>query len=124
MLVTINEGSSILLTWLINFIKWNAGVTKYKFEHKTSQMMAIEGDPTHQENPIFDEKLSRSSTGDELSEENYKMTNVHRARPKKKTVSTSVEVRPQKEKSSPVGNFVPSKQMVFDVDKVLAPHGA
>jgi len=27
----INEGSSILLTWIINFVKWNAGVVKYNF---------------------------------------------------------------------------------------------
>ena len=32
-LARINEGSSILLTWIINLIKWNAGVTKYKFKH-------------------------------------------------------------------------------------------
>lgn len=52
------------------------------------------------------------------------MTNVHKPRPKKKTVSTSVEIAHKKKGSSPVGNFVPSKQMVFDVDKVLAPYGA
>lgn len=36
LLSTINEGSSIILTWLINFIKWNAGVVKYRFQHKPS----------------------------------------------------------------------------------------
>ena len=32
-LAKINEGSSILLTWIINLIKWNAGAVKYKFKH-------------------------------------------------------------------------------------------
>ena len=32
-LARINEGSSILLTWIINLVKWNAGVVKYKFQH-------------------------------------------------------------------------------------------
>ena len=26
-----SEGATILLTWIINLIKWNAGHTKYKF---------------------------------------------------------------------------------------------
>ena len=30
-LAKINEGASILLTWIINFVKWNAGVARYKF---------------------------------------------------------------------------------------------
>ena len=30
-LAKINEGASILLTWIINFVKWNAGVVRYKF---------------------------------------------------------------------------------------------
>ena len=30
-LAKLNEGASILLTWIINLIKWNAGVVKYKF---------------------------------------------------------------------------------------------
>jgi hypothetical protein len=28
----ISEGATILLTWIINLIKWNAGHTKYKFD--------------------------------------------------------------------------------------------
>ena len=32
-LMKINEGASILLTWIINLVKWNAGVFKYKFEY-------------------------------------------------------------------------------------------
>jgi hypoxanthine-guanine phosphoribosyltransferase len=28
-LLTIDQGASILLTWVINFIKWNSGSTKY-----------------------------------------------------------------------------------------------
>lgn len=30
-LAKINEGASILLTWIINFVKWNAGMVRYKF---------------------------------------------------------------------------------------------
>jgi len=30
-LAKINEGASILLAWVINLIKWNAGHVKYKF---------------------------------------------------------------------------------------------
>jgi len=45
MLAPINEGSSILLTWLINFIKWNAGIVKYRFTHKQSNpMLMVEDD--------------------------------------------------------------------------------
>jgi len=33
----INEGASILLTWIINFVKWNAGVTKYRFHLRAEQ---------------------------------------------------------------------------------------
>jgi len=40
-LQTVNEGASILLTWIINLVKVNAGVTKYRFkslrEHETQQ---------------------------------------------------------------------------------------
>lgn len=32
-LAKINEGASILLTWIINLIKWNAGAVIYKFKH-------------------------------------------------------------------------------------------
>jgi len=28
----INEGASILLAWIINLVKWNAGTTKYRFQ--------------------------------------------------------------------------------------------
>jgi len=28
----ISEGATILLTWIINFIKWNAGHSRYKFD--------------------------------------------------------------------------------------------
>ena len=28
----ISEGATILLTWIINLVKWNAGHTKYKFD--------------------------------------------------------------------------------------------
>jgi hypothetical protein len=28
-LAVINEGASILLTWVINFIKWNAGYSRF-----------------------------------------------------------------------------------------------
>lgn len=30
-LAKINEGGSILLAWIINLVKWNAGHTKYRF---------------------------------------------------------------------------------------------
>ena len=30
-LLEIDKGASILLTWLINFIKWHTGTTKYNF---------------------------------------------------------------------------------------------
>jgi hypothetical protein len=30
-LLQIDQGASILLTWVINFIKWNTGCTKYSF---------------------------------------------------------------------------------------------
>ena len=29
----LSEGAAILLTWIINFVKWNAGHTRYKFEY-------------------------------------------------------------------------------------------
>lgn len=29
---SISEGATILLTWIINLIKWNAGHTKYNFD--------------------------------------------------------------------------------------------
>ena len=28
----LSEGATILLTWIINLVKWNAGHTKYKFD--------------------------------------------------------------------------------------------
>jgi hypothetical protein len=28
----ISEGGTILLTWIINLVKWNAGHTRYKFD--------------------------------------------------------------------------------------------
>ena len=31
----VSEGASILLTWIINLVKWNAGHTKYKFDEAT-----------------------------------------------------------------------------------------
>ena len=34
----INEGASILLTWIINLIKWNAGVVKYRFKATESSV--------------------------------------------------------------------------------------
>jgi len=36
-LAKINEGASILLTWIINLVKWNAGVTRYKFQLASDQ---------------------------------------------------------------------------------------
>ena len=36
-LAKLNEGASILLTWIINLIKWNAGVIKYKFRLTSEQ---------------------------------------------------------------------------------------
>jgi len=33
-LAKINEGASILLTWIINLVKWNAGVSRYKFKQR------------------------------------------------------------------------------------------
>jgi len=36
-LAKINEGASILLTWIINFVKWNAGFNRYKFQHGADQ---------------------------------------------------------------------------------------
>ena len=27
----VSEGATILLTWIINFVKWNAGHTRYKY---------------------------------------------------------------------------------------------
>lgn len=27
------------MTWLINFIKWNAGIVKYRFQHKPSNKL-------------------------------------------------------------------------------------
>ena len=41
----LNEGASILLTWIINLIKWNAGVVKYKFRllnERQSQMQTAQ----------------------------------------------------------------------------------
>jgi hypothetical protein len=32
-LSTLSEGATILLTWIINLVKWNAGHTKYKFSY-------------------------------------------------------------------------------------------
>jgi hypothetical protein len=29
----LSEGATILLTWIINLVKWNAGHTKYKFAY-------------------------------------------------------------------------------------------
>jgi hypothetical protein len=62
-LATINEGASILLTWLINFIKWNAGVVKYKFERNqsTSKMAIAE----HQKSRGSSDEVHRSSIGHE-----------------------------------------------------------
>lgn len=31
-LLDIDKGASILLTWVINFVKWNTGCTKYSFQ--------------------------------------------------------------------------------------------
>lgn len=40
-LVQIDQGASILLTWLINFIKWHTGCVKYNF--KTNGQQALPG---------------------------------------------------------------------------------
>ena len=39
-LAKINEGASILLTWIINLVKWNAGAVRYKFRHRTDPTAA------------------------------------------------------------------------------------
>ena len=31
-----NEGASILLAWIINLVKWNAGTTRYRFQSVAS----------------------------------------------------------------------------------------
>jgi len=37
-LLPIDQGASILLTWVINFIKWNTGYNKFGEEAKLKQM--------------------------------------------------------------------------------------
>ena len=95
--MTINEGASILLTWLINFIKWNAGITKYKFDQNK-----IAGTSKATEDDI-----AQSSVGQE-SFDRQDQKPVER-----KSLDKQVN-----------GSFIPSKQMVFDADKVLAPFEA
>jgi len=44
-LAKINEGASILLTWIINLIKWNAGAVIYKFKlNESSQKQLMDRD--------------------------------------------------------------------------------
>lgn len=43
-LLTIDQGASILLTWVINFIKWNTGCTKYMFGgNKNAEGASVHG---------------------------------------------------------------------------------
>jgi hypothetical protein len=42
-LLSIDQGASILLTWVINFIKWNTGCTKYTFGNKNAEGASVHG---------------------------------------------------------------------------------
>ena len=67
-LARINEGSSILLTWIINLVKWNAGAVKYKFQHNPMPRQ-LEGSP--QQHQLGERAMSGEHANDGMNPRGY-----------------------------------------------------
>lgn len=130
-LLQIDQGASILLTWVINFIKWNSGFRKYPIGHYMADgasaagglLREIDGNISNQQDILSAKHPAESyhqfdpdadSSPIQVSKSNNKDTPTDMVPKKKK--NKPEEKGPGKEKQ-----VVKSKQMMFDIDKKLAP---